>query len=399
MADSAHILRARWGCAVAAGGLWPLVAAAPVSAQVVDGVGEAVGGWVFDTAAEGVTAWVLGALAFFAEGVLGFLGDSSRPDVTAAWFQGPGSPFATVRSVAVVGLVGFALAGIATGAVSGDVAGMVRRIAVGIPASVVGMVAATAVTAKVIALVDALSAAILDPAGADATRFLQQVTVPAALATGGFAATTVGVIGVIAALAVWVELLVRAALIYLLVALTPLAFAAVLWPPVRGIARRLVELLAAVILSKLVIAVAIAVGVAALTGPLEATGPEGSAAATTGGLVVAVAVLCLAAFAPFVVLRLVPVAEGAALAAGISRGPARTATAAVSYASTTASVARLAGPSRLAGSGGGATRVGAAPAALTGPPSHQTHRPAPPPVAVHRPQSQILPTRQEPPRA
>jgi hypothetical protein len=392
---SRHAGLARFAAAATVIAVVQVAVAGPASAQVVD----QVGGWVFDTAAERATAWVLGAFGFFAEGVLGFLGDSSTPDVTAAWFQGPGSPFATVRSVAVVGLVGFALAGIASGAIAGDVAGMVRRIAVGLPASVVGMMAATAVTAKVVALVDALSAVILDPAGADATRFLQQVTVPAAAATGGFAALVVGVVGVLAALAVWVELLVRAALIYLLVALTPLAFAAILWPPARGAARRLVELLAAVILSKLVVAVALSVGVAALTGPLEATGPDGSSAATTGGLVVAVAVLGLAAFAPFVVLRLVPIAEGAVVAAGISRGPARAATTAVGYASTTASVTRLAGPARAAGGGPSAVASFAGPTSL--PSSAPSPRVPPNPGAAPGlpPPSPVRSSRLEPPRA
>ena len=58
---------------------------------------------------------------------------------------------------------------------------------------------------------------------------------------GGFAVVLVGLIAVIGGLLLWVELLVRSAIVYLLVALSPLAFAAMVWPAVRGVARRLAE--------------------------------------------------------------------------------------------------------------------------------------------------------------
>lgn len=125
---------------------------------------------------------------------------------------------------------------------------------------------AVAVSAQLLELTDALSTAVLQPAGAPAISFLSGFGKSAAGATNGFAAVAVGIVAVVAGLALWVELLVRSALVYLLVALSPLAFAAAVWPAARGTARRLVELLLAVIVSKLAIAIALAVGVAALGG-------------------------------------------------------------------------------------------------------------------------------------
>src|ERR671910_551468 len=61
---------------------------------------------------------------------------------------------------------------------------------------------------------------------------------------------------VLAGIVLVAELTVRAALVYLVVALAPLVFAARLWPVLQGVAHKLVSLLAALVLSKLVMAVA-----------------------------------------------------------------------------------------------------------------------------------------------
>jgi len=377
------------GATLAAGAVFVPTAA---YSQVPGGLGDDIGRWAIDHLAERAAAGVLSAVAYFASGVLSFLGESSKPAVTAAWFAGPSGPFVAVRSVAAVALVGFALAGVVAGVIAGDVAAMVRRVVLGVPVAVVGMVAATEVTARVMAVIDAWSAVILDPATAPAARFLREVGAPATVGSAGLAAVVVGIVAAAAALALWIELLIRSALIYVLVALLPLAFAAIVWPPGRAIARRLIEMLVAVIVSKLVIAIAIAlaVGVAALTGPLAGNDGGESLAATTGGLVVATAVLSLAAFSPFLLLRLVPLAETAAAAHGISRAPLRSATAAVTHASTTATVLRL------AGSSAGHTRSLAL-AAGTPPPPGPPQPGSGVPVRGERPRG-IASHREEPPR-
>src|SRR5690606_13814710 len=85
--------------------------------------------------------------------------------------------------------------------------------------------------------------------------------------TGGvstaFVVFVLGFVAVLAGLVVVAELVIRAALIYIVVALAPLVFATRLWPATQGAARKLIELLCALILSKLVIAVALSVAAAA----------------------------------------------------------------------------------------------------------------------------------------
>jgi hypothetical protein len=99
---------------------------------------------------------------------------------------------------------------------------------------------------------------------------------------------------------------VRAAAIYVAVFFMPLALACYVWPATAAIARRTVELLAALILSKFVIVATLTLGVAALHG-----GPSADNA------VVGSAILLIAGFAPFCLLRLAPIVEaGATVAAG-----------------------------------------------------------------------------------
>ena len=340
----------------------PAGAALPGAGIVTDAIGGA-SGWAFDTMASGVAGWVLGAVAYFADGVLNFLKTSGRPQVDAAWFAGPGSPFATVRNLAVALMGGFVFLGLLQGLVRGDPGGMIRRLAADVPLAVLGIVATVAVTAKLLDLTDALSTAVLDSSNGEALRFLSRFAA-FGVGTHGFAAVVVGLLAIAAALLLWIELLVRSALVYLLVAVSPIAFAAMVWPAARGVLRRTAHLLLAVILSKFVIAVAIAVGVAALGGPagsdeaavgatmLGAAGPAGSSgdpAVGLGALLVGGVILTLAAFAPFIVLRLIPIAEAALVAQGVSRGPMRATQSGLGTYYYTNSITRLGGSSTSGG--------------------------------------------------
>jgi hypothetical protein len=96
-------------------------------------------------------------------------------------------------------------------------------------------------------------------------------------------------------------------------------------------ARRVLELLAALILSKLAIAVALAVAGAAVTSaipnPTSATtatdAAGGSATTAIGVLLAAAAAFGVAAFSPVLIHRLIPLTEAAAVAHGTSGGPVR----------------------------------------------------------------------------
>ncbi len=335
----------------------------PNPIDVVTDAITAPAGWAWDKVAEGIAKWVLGAVAYFVDGVVNFLLTSARPDVESAWFAGSGSPYATVRGIAVALLLAFLFLGIIQGLMAGDSSAMIRRVTVDLPAAVFGMVTTTVIVGKLLELTDALSAAVLSNSDQQAVHFLSGFGVTVNNASQGFAAVVVGLVAVIAGLIVWVELMIRSVLVYILVALSPLSFAAMVWPSARGVLRRTIELLLAVIVSKLVICIAISVGVAALSGagtaaPAGAAAPD-EAAASMGTLFVGTAILAMAAFAPFLVLKLIPWAEAALVAQGVSRSPIRGAQATMSNVYYAQSLTRLAGGASsrpalgAAGSGGG----------------------------------------------
>jgi hypothetical protein len=111
-----------------------------------------------------------------------------------------------------------------------------------------------------------------------------------------FIGIAVGAAAMCAALAVWVELLVRAAAVEVAVMFLPLVFAGIVWPSTARYARRMAEILGALIISKLVVIGIVSLGLAELT------------SADITGVLAGTAMLGLAAFAPFVLLSLIPLA-------------------------------------------------------------------------------------------
>ncbi len=340
-----------------------MLADIPIVPDVITKVLDSTAGWAWDKVTEGIASWVLGAVGDLVDGSLHFLTTAARPNVEAAWFSGAGSPYATVRNLAGLLLLAFVFLAIIQGLMAGDPTAMLRRVATDLPLAVFGMVVTVSVVAKLLELTDVLSAAVLDQSGGQALHFVSGFGATLTGATNGFAAVIVGLVAVFAALMLWIELMVRSVLVYLLVALAPLGFAAMVWPATRGVLRRMVDLLVAVIISKFVVSVALAVGVAALAGAGTAApanaGVVDASAQGLGALLVGTAILGLAAFSPFLVLRLIPLAEAAVVAHGVSRGPLRAAQSSTSNLYHVQSLGRLAGGSS-AGRGGSAAGLSGA---------------------------------------
>ncbi|MGH9031755.1 MAG: hypothetical protein ACRDZV_06455 [Acidimicrobiia bacterium] len=342
----------------------------------------------FEMLIGGLTAWVLDAVVWVVGGVFRFFLDSTDPNVQADWFVSGDGPYATTAAIGATLLVGFALAGICQGALAGDVGGMLRQMALHLPMSVLGIVGLVSVTQALVALTDALSRAVLDRFGADVHRFTDAVGSLGAL-TGGTATAFVifllALVAAIAGLILVAELVIRAALVYIVVALAPLVFATQLWPALRGASKKLLELLVALIVSKLVIAVALAVAAAAIVGTgsggevtalpapeVVAEDPGGSVTQAVGVLLAAVAAFGVAAFSPLLVARLMPMTEAALVAQGVRGGPLRAGQTAMStgYYARAGNSHRLgrvasgpvqsSGASTSAGTGAGAPAAGGA---------------------------------------
>ena len=129
----------------------------------------------------------------------------------------------------------------------------------------------------------------------------------------GLVEAAFGLLLVLGGMAVWLELALRAAAVELAVFFMPLALAGLVWPATAHWARRMLEVLAALLLAKPVVTAALCLGARAVT-----AGGGGLESLVTG-----TAILLMASFAPLMLLKLVPVVEVAAIAhlQGASRQP------------------------------------------------------------------------------
>ena len=110
-------------------------------------------------------------------------------------------------------------------------------------------------------------------------------------------------------------MIIRDAAIYICVFFLPLTFVAMVWPATGRWARRLVELLVAIILAKFVIVSILTLATAAIanTGVAEGDGN------TFEQMLAGSALLVLAAWSPFALLRMIPMMEVAAASVASQR--------------------------------------------------------------------------------
>ena len=293
----------------------------------------------FEMIIGGLVAWVVDAVVWVVGGVFNFFLDSTDPNVQADWFITGDGPYATTVGIGASLLLLFLLAGIVQGTLSGDVGGMLRRMGLELPISIIGMIGLVTVTQILIQLTDALSGEVLGNFQDDISEFGAVVATLSNLNGGtstAFVVFVLGLVTVLAGLILVAELVVRSALIYIVVALAPLVFAARLWPATRGASRKLLDLLVALIVSKLVIAIALSVAAAAAVGAgsggevtslpepeVFAEDPGGSVTQAVGILLTAAAAFGVSAFSPLLIARLLPLTEGAVVAQGVKGGPVR----------------------------------------------------------------------------
>ena len=208
------------------------------------------------------------------------------------------------------------------GLIHSDAGAMIRAAFVEVPVSLFATATLIALVTAALEVSDGLSAAFLG-GPLDGTSFTAAFGQPDAVIKAGLLRPLLVIVFVLGGLAVWVELVIRASLIYLLVMLAPLFLAARIWPAAKRSWGWLVELGVALIAAKPVIAVALALGVAALGhGPTDGSVGE-QVGANVAGMLTAATLMLLAVFSPFVILKLVRAVKAAVLAQGIRSGPAR----------------------------------------------------------------------------
>src|SRR5579875_459017 len=235
-----------------------------------------------------MSSWVLGGTAGAFREVAAVIGRATAPNLAATWFS---STYWRVAALAALLTIQFLCAAAVQAIARADMA-LLARVAFGyLPLSVLGVSLAAPLTRLALAATDQMSAAVSIEAAGGGARFLDDAA-RSALAVGTvaspFFAVVVGLLAVMAALALAAELLVREAAVYVVVLMLPLAFAALVWPARRVWIVRLVELLCSLILAKFVIVAVLSLAAAAFA----------DNAAGVSQLLVALALLLLATLAP-----------------------------------------------------------------------------------------------------
>ena len=279
--------------------------------------GDPLGG-IAKSAADSVAGFGLGQISSFVldgtkdalEQVASMIGAVTAPNLESTWFS---STYWRVAALAAMLTLPFLFAAAVQALARSDLALLAKAVFGYLPLSLLGVSLAAPLTMLLLAATDQMSAAVAATAANSGARFLDKAALVAgnasAIQGSPFFAVVIGLFAVMAALALAVELLIRAAAVYVVVLMLPLAFAAMVWPARRILAVRMVELLVSLILSKFVIVAVLSLASAAFQG-----GQAG-----LSELLTAMALLLLSTLAPWTLMRILPFTELAAGAGGMIR--------------------------------------------------------------------------------
>ncbi|MBJ7595989.1 MAG: hypothetical protein JF886_14245 [Candidatus Dormibacteraeota bacterium] len=275
-----------------------------------------------DSVATTITRWVMSGAVETTDLLLNEFGSgtTTRADFSSPWFQKvyygatphngtafPNQPGAlTIAELLALPLL---VMTVIAGVLRGDIGGAVKTVLVRLPLVVILCFAFIVVLQRVFDLVDALSTWVVGGTTTDfqtwASRF-DPSNVPA-----DFAVVVICIVIIVATLIAYIELFVRSAMIYLVVAFVPIISVATLWQGSRSALRKTVEFLAVMTLSKLVMAFAFLVGGGALTA---------GDASSFAPLLVGAVIFAVIAFAPLSLFALIPLVEVAATGAVVGMG-------------------------------------------------------------------------------
>jgi hypothetical protein len=265
-----------------------------------------------------LTTWVSEGAGWLIGQVVSAIEKTTTPQLATKGFL---SQYAKMAAIAAVMAAAMLLAAVLEGLAQGNATLLLRVALINAPLALLATTVAYAVVQMLLVATDGLCAVISASSHHGSQRFFEAAitnlghdggaTGKQVSGVGGQASGTVAVplfvgflaaiVGAFAAFFVWIELLMRDAAVYVVALFLPLGLAASIWPRWTGALRRTGELLIAVIGFKFVIVAIIGLAAALMTG--GGGGVEHVLAAS--------ALMLLACFAPFVLLALIPFAEGA----------------------------------------------------------------------------------------
>jgi hypothetical protein len=260
-----------------------------------------------------VVSWVVASAAAALRFTVALVGGTTRPALGSTWFS---ATYWRVAAVSALLTLPFLFAAAIHALVRSDLSLLVRAAFGYLPLAMLGVAIAAPITTLLLAATDEMSSFVAAASSHSDATFLARAAAGLASASvinkDPFLGFFVALITVVATVALWIELLVRDAAVDVIVLMLPLFFAAMVWPARRVWAIRAIETLFALILAKFAIVAVLSLGGAAIS-----QGGSGPAALLTG-----VVLVTLATMSPWALLRLLPIHEVAAAAAGgLSQGP------------------------------------------------------------------------------
>ena len=244
----------------------------------VGSIGGSIASAGFESVLDGISQWV----ASGAEWLLGQIGDvmvsTTTVNVGADWFR---THYGQMTALAGVVILPLLLVSSLQAVLRQDTGQLVRTFLLRVPLALLLAGVAIQVVIMGLSITDAMSNAVAGGSGAEVTSLLSGVTTGLVAAAAdptiaSFVLLLIGLLIAVAAFVLWLELLIRAAAVYVAVLFLPLALATLVWPAISHWCRRLVETLAALILSKFVIVATLGLAAGAVSSGTAASGSHGS---------------------------------------------------------------------------------------------------------------------------
>ena len=286
----------------------------PTPGDVVTALKNAVidvAGAVFDKIIEWIAGLLAQAVAKVTEALVTLLSS-----IKATLTPGGGIADAAPIQQSIVGMAAmlvtiFFVFRIIHGIITGQAGQNLRATIIDLPMVIVGTLFFGFLCYTLLQVVDAFSDPLIGDYATTLTDTVTKLYSQDGIVQGGVFVIIFALLYIIAAVFLCFELFVRSSLIYLVVMFAPLAIATRIWGPTRSYARRATETAVALIFSKLAIAVTLATGASLMAGAAE---DGGNVAMIQGS-----AILLLAAFMPFGLMRVIPMMEGAIAGEGVAR--------------------------------------------------------------------------------
>ena len=276
-------------------------------------IGGSIASSGFESILNGISQWVASGAEWLLNQIGEVLSATTTVDLGASWFQ---SHYGQMTALAGVVILPMLLASTLQAVIRQNPGQLIRTFLVQLPLALLLAVVAVQIVVLSLSATDAMSDAVAGGTSADVSSLLTSVTsglVDSAAdpSIASFVLLLVALLIAVGAFVLWLELLIRAAAVYVAVLFLPLALATLVWPAVSHWCRRLVETLAALILSKFVIVATLSLAVGAVASGTAGTGNHGSgfSSVLAGG-----ALLLMATFVPFAILRMIPAVEAGAVA-------------------------------------------------------------------------------------